>query len=76
MKKLKQPNSLFLQGKSGKLGKLKRKLLKIFKYYTISRVAPCERAHPQLSENGGGEDLVIDPQSWFDYQKKIHGKEV
>ena len=41
MKRLRRPNSLFLQGKSaprcikpGKLGKLKRKLLKIFKYYT------------------------------------------
>ena len=58
MKRLKRPNSLFLQGevssavlKPGKLGKLKRELLKIFKYYAISRVAPSERAGPQLSEN-------------------------
>ena len=51
-------NHCFCNGKSaprcwkhGKLGKLKRKLLKIFKYYTISRVPPCERASPELSEN-------------------------
>ena len=57
MKRLKRPNSLFLQGevssavlKHGKLGKLKHILLKILKYYTISRVAPCERARPQLSK--------------------------
>ena len=37
--------------KHGKLGKLKRELLKIFKYYTKSRVPPCERARPQLSKN-------------------------
>ena len=42
MKKLKRQNSLFLQWdvssvllKTGKLGKLKRELLKIFKYYTF-----------------------------------------
>ena len=28
--------------KRGKLGKLKRELLKIFKYYTISRGSPLE----------------------------------
>ena len=44
MKKLKRQNSLFLQWevssvvlKAGKLGKLKRELLKIFKYYTPSK---------------------------------------
>ena len=44
MKKLKRPNSLFLQWevssvvlKTGKLGKLKRELLQIFKHYTPSR---------------------------------------
>ena len=58
MKRLKRPNSLFLQGevrsamlKPGKLGKLKRELRKIFKYYTISRVPPLESSGPELSEN-------------------------
>ena len=37
--------------KPGKLEKLKRKLLKIFKYYTISRVPPCESSLPEVSEN-------------------------
>ena len=36
--------------KPGKLGKLKRKLLKIFKYYTISRWAPLESWRPEDSE--------------------------
>ena len=34
-----------------KPGKLKRELIYFFKYYTISRVPPCERASPELSEN-------------------------
>ena len=51
-------NHCFCNGKSaprcwkhGKLGKLKRKLLKIFKYYTISRVPPLESWRPEVSEN-------------------------
>ena len=58
MKEVKRPNSLFLQLENSsavlkheQLGKLKRELLKIFKYYTISGVPPCERARPQLSKN-------------------------
>ena len=31
--------------------KLKRELLKIFKYYTLSRGVPCESSRPKDSEN-------------------------
>ena len=31
--------------------KLKRELLKIFKYYTLSRGVPCESLRPKDSEN-------------------------
>ena len=37
--------------KTQKLEKLKRKLLKILKRYVLSRMVPCERARPELSEN-------------------------
>ena len=37
--------------KMQKLEKLKRKLLKIFNRYHLSRVVPCEGARPEDSEN-------------------------
>ena len=37
--------------KTQKLEKLKRKLLKIFNRYHLSRVVPCEGARPEDSEN-------------------------
>ena len=37
--------------KTQKLEKLKRKLLKIFKRYHLSRVVPCRRARPEHSKN-------------------------
>ena len=36
--------------KTGKQEKLKRELLKILIWYDLSRIGPCERARPQLSE--------------------------
>ena len=36
--------------KHGKLGKLKRVLLKKFNWYDLPNVEPCEKACPQLSE--------------------------
>ena len=58
MKKLKRPNSLFLEWevssvvlKTGKLGKLKCELLKIFKYYTTSGGVPCESWRPDDFRN-------------------------
>ena len=37
--------------KTQKLEKLKHKFLNILKRYDLSRVVPCERAHPEDSEN-------------------------
>ena len=62
MKRLKRPPSVILTRqrqelcagnakKTQKLGKLKRKLLKILKRYDLSRGVPCERARPEHSEN-------------------------
>ena len=54
MKKLKRQNSLFLQCKissvvqHGKLGKLKCELLKIFKYYTLSRGYHVKADYPRI----------------------------
>ena len=37
--------------KTQKKGKLKRELLKILNWYDLSRVGPCEKAHPEDSKN-------------------------
>ena len=63
--------------KPGKLGKLKRKLLKIFKYYTISRVPPWE-SFPKMWYFLGarlfkGELLAVKVKSNF--KKKIGSEE-
>ena len=61
MKQLKRPTWVFLQGDVDDIlelfakneenkEKLKRILLKILNWYDLSRVEPCERARPQLSE--------------------------
>ena len=46
-----RPRQELFAKKHGKLGKLKRKLLKILKRYDLSRVVPCERAYPEPFEN-------------------------
>ena len=58
MKMLKRANSLFLLceissavQKHVKLFELKRELLKIVKYYALSRGVPCESLRPKDSEN-------------------------
>ena len=58
MKRLKRPNSLFLQGevssavlKTWKTGETKTWITQNFKYYTVSRVPPLKSWRPELSEN-------------------------
>ena len=59
---------------------LKRKLLKICTYYTLSRRVPCESLRPQLSENvilfvsSSFQSGVIGPQSKVKFPKKSQKK--
>ena len=69
--------------------KLKRELLKIFKYYTLSRGVPCESLRPKDSENvvlfvssrfksgviGSWSQVKIQKKKWWKcgVKKKSHG---